>query len=136
MTVPDLRKRKMRYGIYNNMKNKFQFGICEPTEKAARKALYKKIGKDSYRWRFEVRKIPTYFVVSCEARVCFWSTKWHMFRYGLQYATHYTSREIALRAVQKHLDYDDDIVYAIEEYTPEGKFIESTPLEMTFSLKG
>lgn len=45
------------FGIYNTLKKEFQFGICEPTERAAQRKLFKKIGKDAYKWRFEVRKI-------------------------------------------------------------------------------
>lgn len=46
------------YGVYNTMKKEFQFGICEPTKQAASKKLFEKIGKDAYKWRFEVRKLP------------------------------------------------------------------------------
>lgn len=53
------RKLKMiQYGIWNNMKKEFQFGICEPSKKKATKRLFEKIGKDAYKWRFEVRKLP------------------------------------------------------------------------------
>lgn len=45
------------YGIYNTMKKEFQFGIDEPTEEKAQRKLFKKIGYDSYKWRFEVREI-------------------------------------------------------------------------------
>ncbi|NOW84303.1 hypothetical protein B0H39_002184 [Clostridium beijerinckii] len=45
------------YGIYNTYAKAFQFGICEETKNKARKKLFKKIGKDAYKWRFEVRKI-------------------------------------------------------------------------------
>jgi hypothetical protein len=44
------------YGIYNNIKKEFQFGICEPSKHKAWKALFNKIGKDAYKWRFEVRE--------------------------------------------------------------------------------
>lgn len=46
------------YGIYNTIKKEFQFGICEPTKKRACKKLFEKIGKDAYKWRFEVRMLP------------------------------------------------------------------------------
>lgn len=46
------------YGIYNAKKKEFQFDICEPTGKAARQKLFDKIGKDAYKWRFVVKKIP------------------------------------------------------------------------------
>lgn len=46
------------YGIWNTIKKEFQFGIKEPTKQKAQKKLFNKIGYDSYKWRFEVRKIP------------------------------------------------------------------------------
>ncbi|MGG0891664.1 DUF2815 family protein [Cytobacillus horneckiae] len=44
------------YGIYSSVSKKYVFGICEPSKSKARKALENKIGKDSRKWRFEVRK--------------------------------------------------------------------------------
>lgn len=46
------------YGVWNNIKKEFQFGIQEPTKGKAQNRLFKKIGYDSYKWRFEIRKIP------------------------------------------------------------------------------
>ncbi len=46
------------YGIYNTMKKEFQFWICEVTKKQAEKKLFEKIGKDAYKWRFEVKMLP------------------------------------------------------------------------------
>jgi hypothetical protein len=46
------------YGIWNDMKKEWQFGICEPTQRRAYKALFKKIRYDAYKWRFEARKLP------------------------------------------------------------------------------
>jgi len=46
------------YGIYNAAKKEFQFGICEPTIRKAHNKLSKKIGKDAYKWRFEVKVLP------------------------------------------------------------------------------
>ena len=46
------------YGIYNTMRRKFQFGIRELSKNKARKKLFAIIGKDSYKWRFEVKRIP------------------------------------------------------------------------------
>lgn len=46
------------YGIYNTVARKWQFGICEVTAVRAERALYKKIGKNSYRWRFEIKRLP------------------------------------------------------------------------------
>lgn len=45
------------YGIWNRMRKEFQFGICEPSKKKATKKLLEKIGKDAYKYRFEVKKI-------------------------------------------------------------------------------
>lgn len=45
------------YGIWNTARKEFQFGICEPSKRKAQEALFKKIGYDSYKWRFEPRKI-------------------------------------------------------------------------------
>ena len=50
--------REVRYGIYNTMSKEFQFGINEPSKQEARNKLFKKIGKASYKWRFEVRPLP------------------------------------------------------------------------------
>lgn len=46
------------YGIWNSIKKEFQFGIREETRQKAFNKLFKKIGYDSYKWRFEVRRIP------------------------------------------------------------------------------
>ena len=45
------------YGIYNVMKKEFQFGISETSKTKAVEKLFAKIGKDAYKWRFEVKKI-------------------------------------------------------------------------------
>jgi len=45
------------YGIFNTMKKEWQFGIQENSVDKAYKKLFAKIGKDAYKWRFEVRKI-------------------------------------------------------------------------------
>jgi len=45
------------YGIWNSSKKEFQFGIREPSKRKAQEALFNKVGKDSYKWRFETRKI-------------------------------------------------------------------------------
>lgn len=47
-----------RYMIYNNLQKEYQFPqICETTEKGANTLLFKKIGNDAIKWRFEVKKI-------------------------------------------------------------------------------
>ena len=45
------------YGVYNIRRKEFQFGICEPSKRKATDALFKKIGKDAYKWRFEIREL-------------------------------------------------------------------------------
>lgn len=52
------------YGIWNCMKKEFQFGICEPSKTKACKKLLAKIGKDAYKYRFEVKKLPPTVVAS------------------------------------------------------------------------
>ena len=45
------------YGIYNTIKNEFQFGIKEPSKTKAWNKLFQKIGNDARKCRFEVREI-------------------------------------------------------------------------------
>lgn len=45
------------YGVWNNIKKEFQFGIKEPTKQKTQKKLFQKIGNDAYKWRFDIRKI-------------------------------------------------------------------------------
>ena len=48
-----------RYMIWNDLQKEFQFpSICETTEKGANTLLFKKIGNDARKWRFEVKKLP------------------------------------------------------------------------------
>lgn len=49
----------VRFGVYNVMTKKFQFGISEPTPSLAYQKLFRKIGKDAYKLRYEVKRIPT-----------------------------------------------------------------------------
>jgi hypothetical protein len=44
------------YGIWNSMRKEFQFGILENSKSKAFKRLFAKIGRDAYKWRFDVRK--------------------------------------------------------------------------------
>ncbi len=47
-----------RYIIWNSLKKEYQFPrICETTEKGANTMLFKLIGNDAYRWRFEIVKV-------------------------------------------------------------------------------
>lgn len=45
------------YGIYNTKRKEFQFGICETSKRKAEDVLFKKIGKDAYKWRFVVKEL-------------------------------------------------------------------------------
>lgn len=47
-----------QWGVWSNWSKKWCFGIAEPTKRKASKALFDKIGKHAYRWRFEYKKIP------------------------------------------------------------------------------
>ena len=49
--------RKKRYGVWNTKKKEFQFGICEPSKTKARKKLFEKIGKDAYKYRFQIKEL-------------------------------------------------------------------------------
>lgn len=47
-----------RYMVYNTRKKEFQFmRICEITKQGAEKIFYNLIGKDSLKYRFEIRKV-------------------------------------------------------------------------------
>lgn len=47
-----------RYMIYNNVQKCFQFpSICETTEKGANTLLFKFIGNDARKYRFEIKKV-------------------------------------------------------------------------------
>lgn len=46
------------YGVWNAVKKEWQFGICEPTYWKAYRSLFKKIGHDAKKWRFEIKKLP------------------------------------------------------------------------------
>jgi hypothetical protein len=47
-----------KYGIWNSVAKKFQFGICEDTPMLAVARLYQKLGEDARKWRFEPRMLP------------------------------------------------------------------------------
>lgn len=46
-----------RYGVWNTIHKEFQFGISEDTPRKAENKLFKKIGHDARKWRFEIREI-------------------------------------------------------------------------------
>lgn len=45
------------FGVYNVLRKEFQFGIAEPSKKKAFNKLLHRIGKDAYKYRFEIRCI-------------------------------------------------------------------------------
>lgn len=47
-----------KYGIWNAVAKRFQFGICEDTPMLAEARLYQKLGDDAKKWRFEPRMLP------------------------------------------------------------------------------
>ena len=47
-----------KYGIWNCLAKKFQFGICEDTPMLAEARLFQKLGEDAKKWRFETRMLP------------------------------------------------------------------------------
>lgn len=47
-----------KWGIWNQVKKEFQFGIAEDTPMLARARLFQRIGDDARKYRFELRQIP------------------------------------------------------------------------------
>lgn len=47
-----------KFGIYNTVAKKFQFGISEDTPMLAEARLFQKLGDDAKRWAFEPRMLP------------------------------------------------------------------------------
>lgn len=46
-----------KYGIYNTIKKRFQFGICEDTPALAQARLFQKIGEDARKHRFQPKRL-------------------------------------------------------------------------------
>lgn len=46
------------YGIWSSTSNSWVFGIYAPSKELAYEALFKRIGKDAYKWRFSAKRIP------------------------------------------------------------------------------
>jgi hypothetical protein len=59
-----------KWGIWNNMRKEFQFGICEDTPLLAERKLRQKIGNDARKWRFEVKQLPCTTRQKESARIC------------------------------------------------------------------
>lgn len=51
-------KQGMKYGIWNTIKKKWQFDICEDTPMLAEARLFQKIGDGARKHRFETRRLP------------------------------------------------------------------------------
>lgn len=49
---------KTKYGVWHSMQKRFVFGIQEDTPADAWNKLFKCIGTDAYKWRYEVKRIP------------------------------------------------------------------------------
>ncbi len=47
----------MRYGIWNNCRKEFQFGICATSKNKAHEELFQKIHYDAYKWRFIIKPL-------------------------------------------------------------------------------
>lgn len=47
-----------KYGIWNAVAKRFQFGISEDTPMLAEARLYQLLGDDAKKWRFEPRMLP------------------------------------------------------------------------------
>lgn len=47
-----------KYGIWNSVEKRWQFGISEDTPMLAEARLFQKIGDDARKWRFEARALP------------------------------------------------------------------------------
>lgn len=47
-----------KWGIWNQVKKEFQFGIAEDTPMLARARLFQRIGDDARKYRFELRVMP------------------------------------------------------------------------------
>ena len=50
------------FGVYSTVSRQYVFGIQEPTKSKAHKALFKRIGKDAFKYRFEVRRLKHYAI--------------------------------------------------------------------------
>lgn len=51
-------KAGKKFGIWNDIKKEFQFGICEDTPMLAQARLYQKLGDDAKKSRFQPRMLP------------------------------------------------------------------------------
>lgn len=49
------------WGVWNDVTKEFQFGIAEKTPARANRLLWKKIGRDAFKWRFSIRAYPSLY---------------------------------------------------------------------------
>lgn len=56
-----------KYGIWNSVKNEWQFGICEDTPMLAEARLFQKIGDSARKYRFETRRLPENLIIRKES---------------------------------------------------------------------
>lgn len=47
-----------KFGIWNDVAKKFQFGICEDTPMLAEARLHQRIGDNARKWRFQPKMLP------------------------------------------------------------------------------
>ena len=47
-----------KYAVWNTVRKKFQFGICEDTPMLADARLFQRIGDNARKYRFEIRRLP------------------------------------------------------------------------------
>jgi len=47
-----------KWGVWNQVKKEFQFGICEDTPMLAQARLFQQIGEDARKYRFDIRQLP------------------------------------------------------------------------------
>ena len=47
-----------KYGVWNNYRRQFQFGIKEDSPMLAQARLFSRIGKDAYKQQFRLKRIP------------------------------------------------------------------------------
>lgn len=59
---------KELYGIWNDVKKEFQFGIAEASPELAFARLFYKIGDNARKWRFSAMKIPKDIIPAVKAR--------------------------------------------------------------------
>lgn len=56
------------YGIWNNCKKEFQFGICEDSPMLAEARLFYLIGDNARKYRFVAKQIPKNLVETIKAQ--------------------------------------------------------------------